>query len=420
MCDLPGLILQAQPIKPAFAVICIVALLVAIVLPPAWLFISKPSMRVQYRIVLIMAFFGTASIMALLFGLDSQFESRTALIALKMGGPFAACFGALVIIFKYFPYEDEPALEQHKHFLDRVIELIQAAEDKCEWESYELWKKQLDGYEEINSEEEEHFLRNILAGAYSPSESAKVENTEITTAFLYLQDSVIKLQRIRGRAIETPTKIRFRSNSSYGAHGLRSLIFIAEVRENGSLAIRRALSDQDPPQNVPEGYARIDYKNFECLILTEYKEYPRHEDYLLVDASRFSRENTADMSLAIVSTHRPIKVPDIWQMRRAMVCTHARLPLAFRRFRTPPRNGWTNVLADFEPWLALLDNYQSPRESVSTTLNHMKAEMKRSASDINGSEITFQQLLRTWEGCNAYHFHAQKGSDTMLALFTWQ
>lgn len=420
MCVSPGLILQAQPIQPAFAVICIVALLIAIIIPPAWIFISKPSMRVQYRIILIMAFFGTASIMALLFGLESQFESRTALVALKMGGPFAACFGALIIIFKYFPYEEEPALEQHKHFIDRVTELIQAAENKCEWEPYEHWKKKLDGYEEINSEEEEHFLRNILAGAYSPSESAKIENTEITTAFLYLQDSVIKFQRIRGHATETPTKIRFRSNSSYGSHGLRSLIFIAEVRENAALAIRRALSDQDPPQHVPEGYARIDYKNFECLILTVYKEYPRHEDYLLVDASRFSRENSADMSLAIVSTGRPIKIPDIWQMRRAMVSTEARLPLAFRKFRTPPRNGWTNVLADFEPWLMLLDNYQSQSENVSKTLDFIKGEMKRSAPAINGNEATFQQILRTWENSNAYHFHAQKGSDTMLALFTWQ
>ena len=416
----PLLVLQAQPIQPAFAVICVIALLVAIAMVPAWLFYSKPSMRVQYRIVLIMAFFGTASIMALLFGLDSQFESRTALVALKMGGPFAACFGALIIIFQYFPYEEEPALEEHKHFLDRMAELIQAAEEKSEWESYERWKKKLYGYEEINNEEEEHFLRNILAGAYSPNESAKVEDTEITTAFVYLQASVIKLQRIRGRAIETPTKIRFRSNSSYGSHGLRSLIFIAEVRDDGSLAIRKALSDQDPPQNVPEGYARIDYRNFECLILTVYSEYPRHEDYLLIDASRFSRENSADISLAIVSTSRPIKVPEVWQMRRAIICTQARLPLTFRKFRTPPRDGWSNVLTDFEPWLTLLDSYQTPLTNVSTALTQIKAEMKNSVPAISGIETSFQQMLRTWENCNAYHFHAQKGSDTMLALFTWQ
>jgi len=414
------LLFQPQPIQPAFAWTCIIALLVAIILPPAWLFLAKPSMRVQYRIILTMAFFGTASIMALLFGVDSQFESRTVLVALKISGPFAACFGALVIIFKFFPYEEEPALETHKHFLDRVVELIQAAEDKCEWVPYERWKGDLNGYEEINNEEEEHFLRNILAGAYSPSESAKVENTQIATAFLYLKDSVIKLQRIRGCAVETPTKIRFRSNSSYGSHGLRSLIFIADVKENGALSIRKALSDQDPPQNVPEGYARIDYKSFECLILTVYTEFPRHEDYLLVDASRFSCKNSADISLAIVSTNRPINVPDVWQMRRAMVSTHTRLPLAFRKFRTPPRDGWANVLSDFEPWLMLLDKYESPRENVSKTLAHMKAEMKRSAPAINGNEITLRELLRTWENCNAYHFHAQKGSDTMLALFTWQ
>ena len=414
----PGLVLQTNP-SQLLLVICAIGLLVAIIVPPVWLFTFKPPPRVQYRVIVLMLLFVLASIMALLFGLEGELKSDTWL-ALKIGGPFAAFLGAAVIILKFFDYEEEPPLEEHKHFLERVTELIQAAEDKCEWESYELWKKELDGYEEINSQEEEHFLRNILAGAYSPSESAKVEDTQITTAFLYLQDSVVKLQRIRGRAIDLPTKIRFRSNSSYGSHGLRSLIFIAEVRENGVLAIRRALSDQDPPQNVPEGYARIDYKNFECLILTEYKEYPRHEDYLLVDASRFSRKNSADMSLAIVSTHRPIKVPDVWQMRRAMVSTQARLPLAFRRFRTPPRNGWANVLADFEPWLKLLDSYQTSNGNVTTTLNHIRDEMKRSAPAINGDEITFQRLLRTWESSDAYHFHAQKGSDTMLALFTWQ
>ena len=414
----PGLVLQTNP-SQLLLVICAIGLLVAIIVPPVWLFTFKPPPRVQYRVIVLMLIFVLASIMALLFGVEGELKNDTWL-ALKIGGPFAAFRGAAVVILKFFDYQEEPPLEEHKHFLERVTEIIQATEIKCEWESYELWKKKLSGYEEINSDEEEHFLRNILAGAYSPSESAKVENTEITTAFLYLQDSVVKLQRIRGRAIETPTKIRFRSNSSYGSHGLRSLIFIAEVRENGSLAIRKALSDQDPPQSVPEGYARIDYRDFECLILTVYTEYPEHEDYLLIDASRFSRENSADMSLAIVSTARPIKVPDVWQMRRAMVCTQARLPLAFRKFRTPPRNGWTNVLADFEPWLTLLDNYKNPSENVSAALNHVKAEMKRSAPAINGDEITFQRLLRTWESSDAYHFHAQKGSDTMLALFTWQ
>jgi hypothetical protein len=363
--------------------------------------------------------FVLASIMALLFGLDATLTGNT-LVVLKIGGPFAAFLGATVIILRFFDYEEEPPVEQNKDFLQRVTELIEAAELRCEWIAYDRWKGHLNGYEEINGQEEEHFLRNILAGAYSPSESAKVQDARIVTAFLYLTDSVIKLQRIRGSATETPTKIRFRSNSSYGSHGLRSLIFIAEVRENGSLAIRKAISDQDPPHNVPEGYARIDYKEFDCLILTEYSEFPKHEDYLLVDVSRFSRENSADMSLAIVSTNRPIKVPDVWQMRRAMITTQARLPLAFRKFQTPPRTGWLNVLADFDPWLTLLDQYKPPRETVTESLNHIKTELKRNSLSSNGEEPTFQKMLRTLENSNAYHFQAQKGSDTMLALFTWE
>ena len=416
----PGLILQTAALQPVLLVICAIGLVVAIIVPPIWLFAFKPPPRVQYRVIVFMLMFVLASIMALLFGIDGQLESNTWLV-LKIGGPFAAFLGASVIILKLFDYQEETPPEQHKDFLERITEIVEGAERRCEWIAYEHWKGHLDGYEEINGQEEEHFLRNILAGAYSPSESAKVQDARIATAFLYLKDSVIKLQRIRGRAIETPTKIRFRSNSSYGSQGLRSLIFIAEVLENGSLAIRKAMSDQDPPHNVPEGYARIDYKHFDCLILTEYSEYPKHEDYLLVDVSRFSRENSADMSLAIVSTDRPIKIPDVWQMRRAMVSTQARLPLAFRKFRTPPRTGWVNVLTDFEPWLTLLDKYQPGRETVKNSLNHLRDEMKKNSPALNGNgEASFQQMLRTWENSNAYHFQAHKGSDTMLALFTWQ
>jgi len=421
----PGLIVDPKSLQPILLIVCAFGLLVAIIVPPLWLFTTRPSARVQYRVIVFMLIFVLASIMALLFGIEANLQSKT-LVMLTIGGPFAAFLGATVVILKFFDYVEDRPLEQNKDFLDRVTELIEATELKCEWIRYEHWKDYLDGYEEINGQEEEHFLRNILAGAYAPSESAKVQDTRIATAFLYLQDSVIKLQRIRGRATEMPTKIRFRSNSSYGSHGIRSLIFIGEVRGDGSLAIRKAVSDQDPPQNVPEGYAKIDVKQFDCLILTEYSEFPKHEDYLLVDVSRFSRENSADMSLAIVSTNRPIKIPDVWQMRRATVSTQARLPLAFRKFHTPPRTGWVNVMADFDEWLTLLDHYEPSRETVANSLNHIKDEMKRNSLSGNGHDrnghdrVTFQQMLRTWENSNAYHFQAQKGSDTMLALFTWQ
>jgi hypothetical protein len=416
-----GLILQTVAVpSQLLLVICAIGLLVAIIVPPIWLFTHKPPARVQYRVIVFLLIFVLASIMALLFGIDSTLKSD-GWLPLKIAGPFAAFLGASVIILRFFDYEDDAPLEQNKDFLQCITELIEATERKCEWIAYEHWKLHLNGYEEINGQEEEHFLRNILGGAYSPSESAKVQETHIATAFLYLTNSVIKLQRVRGKAIETPTKIRFRSHSSYGSQGLRSIIFIAEVAENGSLVIRKAVSDLDPPQNVPEGYARIDYRQFDCLILTEYSEYPRHEDYILVDVSRFSRENSADMSLAIVSTDRPIKAPDVWQMRRATVSTQARLPLAFRKFRTPPRTGWVNVMADFEMWLTLLDGYQPVRDTVRDAIAHIKSEMNKSSHAINGNEeIKFSEMLRSLENSNSYHFQAQKGSDTMLALFTWQ
>src|SRR5689334_2164340 len=143
MCALPGLVLQsnASQLIPANAsqllvIICAIGLLVAIIVPPLWLFTFKPPPRVQYRVIVLMLIFVLASIMALLFGIDSLLKNDTWL-ALKIGGPFAAFLGASVIILKFFDYQEEPPVEQHKHFLERITELIQAAEEKSEWEPYE-------------------------------------------------------------------------------------------------------------------------------------------------------------------------------------------------------------------------------------------------------------------------------------------
>ena len=49
-----------------FIIICTLGIVVAIVVPPVWLFINKPSARIQYRIILILVFFPLCAIMAFL------------------------------------------------------------------------------------------------------------------------------------------------------------------------------------------------------------------------------------------------------------------------------------------------------------------------------------------------------------------
>ncbi|HEY3579408.1 MAG TPA: hypothetical protein VGK82_02655, partial [Pyrinomonadaceae bacterium] len=108
----PGLVLQMNP-SQLLLVICAIGLLVAIIVPPVWLFTFKPPPRVQYRVIVLMLIFVLASIMALLFGVEGELKNDTWL-ALKIGGPFAAFLGAAVIILKFFDYEEEPPVEDHR------------------------------------------------------------------------------------------------------------------------------------------------------------------------------------------------------------------------------------------------------------------------------------------------------------------
>jgi hypothetical protein len=418
-------ILQApvgNNLQPAFLIVCTIGIAVAILVPPIWLFLHKPPPRTQYRLVVMLVLFALAAIMALLFGSHGDsLTTSTSRLAIQITGPFAAFLGAYIVILKFFDYEEEPTMETSEHILRQVTRLIEATEDKCEWIGYEHWRRDLDGFEEINGQQEENFLRNILGGAYSPSESVKVANTRIATAFLYLSNSVLKIQRVEGTTTDTPTKIRFRSHSSYGlSKGMRSVILISTAAIPGTpLRVRRALTDLDPPSQVPDGYARIDTKTFDCLILTQYSEFPKHEDYLLVDVSRFSSENSADMSFAVVSTDRSIKEPDFWQMRRATVSTESRLPLSFRRFRSTPRSGWKDVLRQLNPWLEVLDEYDTREENVSTALRSMREAIVAGMPEHEGTDMKFGEMVRFLTNSDSYNFHARKGSDTMLVLFTW-
>jgi hypothetical protein len=260
-------------LQPVLLVVCAIGIIVGIAVPVVWLFRPEtvhrkaPPLPMAFRLVLIEVMFALTAIMAILFGIDSQLSEKVS-FEFRVGGPFAAFLGSTLLILFFGNKDDvkQAALAQQivgavqdqlpgqlvAAIKDRVSEelvplvqgdmceelakAIEKAETASEWQSYEKFKEGLNGFEEINAKEEEYFVRNLLGAGYSPSEQVQVETATITTAFLYLGDqpekgSVVKLQRVCGKTLSKtkPAKVRFRSFSSYGTRGLRSVILISET-----------------------------------------------------------------------------------------------------------------------------------------------------------------------------------------------
>lgn len=404
-----------------FVIACTLGIVVAIIVPPIWLFRNNPSPRTQYRIVVMLVLFALSAIMALLFGVTGEVTANVP-VAVKVGGPFAAFLAALIITLYFFDYKPDE-IGSDRNILNQVSEAIQAVEKKFNWVSYENVKENLDGFREINGPEEEHFIRNLLGAAYSPNDGVKdITKVKIDTAFLYLSDSVVKLQRIRGTTIRRPSFIRFRSNSSYGAKGVMSVILVSSGK--GSLKVGDAFSEHDSDEQMASGYARITYENFDCLILTLYPEYPEYEDYLLVDVPRFSGENTADISLSIVSTQKNFQDLEVWNMRRPLICTEERFPINFRRMNSVNSRGREKIKDEFIQWFQILDKYESTtrKEDVKKILATIHNRLNDSVQepDSESDMMTFSNAFDSITNFNAFQFQVSQISNTVLALFTWE
>jgi hypothetical protein len=414
-----------------FFVVCAMTVTIAVCSAPYYLFFAKPSPseRSRYRLTVLLVIAGLASVMSLLFGVESELTA-TVPVGIRLAGPWAGFIAALLLYLWWWDYQTDPPakLEDNKDILRQVADAISATEERLDWIEYERWKAQLNGFEEINGHEEEHCIRNFLATAYAPNQEVTVEKVKVATAFIYLTNSVIKLQRIQGAATSLPARIRFRSNSSYGTRGLRSVILIGtEIRDGHARGVNRALSHSDPEGQIVNGYAILSSTPIDSLIVTLYHEYPQKEDYLLVDVARFSGERRLDLHFAVASTYREINAPKMWQMRRALVSSENRIPLRFRILESPPVGGWSGTLAELKPWLKLLDEYPSRGDAVplvveilEETRASIQAALTSQSAQANAQPMTFSDAAKLLNKVSAYEFITMGSQNTALIPFTWK
>lgn len=330
-----------------------------------------------------------------------------------------------------------------------LAQAIAEAQTNSGWVPYSKLKESLAGFEQINGKEEEYFVRNLLGAGYSPSEEVRVENAKIDTAFIYLKDSpresatVVKFQRVRGELTsearqQGAARIRFRSFSSYGTRGVRSVIFVSDKKvPDNPFKIRITDCDPRATSDSEEGDPRITIKTplFDYFIMTEYKEFPDHEDYLLVDPSRFCKEQTATpLRFAVASTHKLIDHPQAWRMRRPEAVVGQVFPLVFHRLESQPRNGWGQLLAELLPWAQWMDSTIGDKSVRDKLLGDklLRQDTSKMAADIRNSVIgsvaealpksapqdlaTALQLIGPQM---TYSLELDAVPETLLVLFRW-
>ena len=421
-------------LKPIFVIACTVGILVAVVMVPLWVFTFRPPPRTQYRIAVMWFLFALSAIMALLFNIDANLEGNGTGVpfAFRVGGPFAGFLVALFLILYYFDAPPD-TVSGNPPVCQQLATAIEEVETAAGWANYADFKCSLNGFQEITAKEEEYFVRNLLGAGYAPSPGVEVESATITTAFVYLSDdkakaSVVKLQRVCGKTSARPAHVRFRSFSSYGTRGLKSVILISEGVN--PIQIRGADADADGSGREQDARARITTVEFDYLILTKYPEYPDHDDYLLVDASRFCEEGKpTDMSFAVASTHKPLRLPSAWRMRKPQMTVAGKMPLRFQRVTAQPRQGWDGVLTALAPWVAYLD------AALDGTAPALAAAVAPVVKDIRDAVIdavaeksipvgqprpaTLAGALGQLPGAMAYSLGASGVADTLLVLFTW-
>jgi hypothetical protein len=79
------------------------------------------------------------------------------------------------------------------------------------------------------------------------------------------------------------------------------------------------------------------------------------------------------------------------------------------------------VLQEITPWLEVLDYYHPEQLNVASALSDIRQVVAAELVPDNGSaDVPLGQMLRNLAKSDSYNFHARKGSDTMLVLFTWQ
>ena len=412
--------------------ICAVGILTAILCIPYYLYFHKPAppTLVQYRVIVLLIFFALATIMSLLFNTVAVLEGDVVGIALKVTGPYAAFLVGLFLYLRWFDRDlgkQFNPMENNEDLLRNVMQIVRSVEAHAEWLPYELWKQKLNGFREINGREEDQVIRNFLEAAYGPNPGVLVNQTDITTLFIYLSNSVIKLQRISGKA-NGPTYLRFRSNSSYGTRGLRSFILVAD--DPSVIRIRQAFTHLDREGMLDFGYAEINYAAVECMIATIYPEYPEHEDYLMVSMPRFSLSNTGSVTLGIASRETKLIEPQVWTMRRSLASIDGQLPLSFKRFRSPPTPGIHQISMVFAKWAEAVDGYletkrtglvaellQEIRESILGTRPHV---VDPTPDVTSRRQQGFANALKVAADYQAFTFQARDVHDTTLMLFTWE
>jgi hypothetical protein len=405
-----------------------------------FLFFNRAPNRFQYRLIIILTFFATSVVIALLFAVSANMTANAGFVTFSLAGPAAVWLGGMWLFTRLYPEaeldrrppEPEPKVPVHDWTtLAGFGQLMAQVDQGRDWNPYETWRGRLNECSELfEGGDEGNTLKHMLETACNPHRRERLSGTTVTTVFFYFRPAaadhhgyIVKLQRIEGAVPEGGAYVRYNSNASFVGSVPASVFLVGNPVVP---SLDRMFTDHDQDGHHKLGYEQLARGTTDCLIVAGYEDFPPQHDYLLVDVDRFCGDDRGRIVLGVVSPGWPVRSYSAWMMRRPLASPIGTVPLLFRQAGEVPESR-AELAAALAGWLAVLDRILdgpalAPRQAVNPAADpKVTLQTIRSAVRLRQAraDFRFAELFQGVQDDHSRAFRIGGARNVIIALFQW-